>query len=145
MLTSQNQHVALKCSGRHNTPHINKLIKHIKQTHFAKTFKPMEYQHVHLPGWSRGPLQTIKKTPGAPLDPLPDTLREPSVFSVPPGSSLRSPRPPGDPPGSPDDLPKTPRVMPKAPRIPKETPESQRTPPRTRAPQGVLRARCRLS
>ena len=40
-----------------------------KRTSSKTLLKPTKYQHFHLSGRSRGPPQTTKITPGAPLDP----------------------------------------------------------------------------
>ena len=73
-----------------------------KRTSSKTLLKPTKYQHVHFSGRSRGPPQTTKITPGAPLDPPPDTLRKLDVFSGPPGTSPRTPQGPfWDPPQQP--------------------------------------------
>ena len=109
----------------------------MKNTPFAKTqLKPTKYKHFHLPGRSRGPLQTTKITPGSPPDPPRTPSENRLCFQClpgpPRGAPGASPGPPQRPPGTPQrrrgpshkDPQEPPRDL---PGPPEGTPESQRT------------------
>ena len=114
-----------------------------KNTPFAKTqTKPTKYQHFHLPGRSRGPLQTTKITPGSPPDPPRTPSENRLCFRCLPGPPRGAP---GASPGPPQRPPGTPQRR----RGPSQGPPgtSQR-PPRTprgnpREPEDLLRTRQR--
>ena len=97
-----------------------------KRTSSKTLLKPTKYQHFHLSGRSRGPPQTTKITPGAPLDP-PQTPSEnftcfrslPGAPQGPPGASRG---PPQGPPETPQGRPGTPRGTPNAPQGPPQRP-----------------------
>ena len=106
------------------------------QKPFTKTkLKLTKYQHFHLPGRSRGPLQTTKITPGSPPDPPRTPSENRLCFRCLPGPPRRAPRAsPGLPqrstglPRDAGDPPKDPQGPPRDPPGPPEgTPESQRT------------------
>ena len=110
-----------------------------KRTSSKTLLKPTKYQHFHLSGRSRGPPQTTKITPGAPLDPPQTPSENFTCFRSLPGASPGTPRGlPGTPPGTPRDPPGTPRDPPGNPQRPPGTPPATpRDPPRTpRTPRG---------
>ena len=97
-----------------------------KHTSSKTPLKPTKYQHFHLPGRSRGPPQTTKITPGAPLEP-PQTPSEnlmcfrslPGPPRGPPGASRG---PPQGPPETPQGRPGTPQGTPNTPQGPPQRP-----------------------
>ena len=111
-----------------------------KRTSSKTLLKPTKYQHFHLSGRSRGPPQTTKITPGAPLDPPRHPQKTSRVFGAsrgpprgPPGASRG---PPQGPPETPQGRPGTPRGTPNAPQGPPQRPPG--TPRgRPRPPEGI--------
>ena len=104
-----------------------------KRTSSKTLLKPTKYQHFHLSGRSRGPPQTTKITPGAPLDPPQTPSENFTCFRSLPGGPPGIPRGlPGTPPGTPRDPPGTPRDPPGNPQHPPGAPPATpRDPPRT--------------
>ena len=115
----------------------------MKNTPFAKTqLKPTKYQHFHLPGRSRGPLQTTKSTPGSPPDPPRTPSENRLCFRCLPGPPRGAP---GASPGPPQRPPGTPQRR-RGPS--QEPPGTSQRPPRTprgnpREPEDLLRTRQR--
>ena len=114
-----------------------------KRTSSKTLLKPTKYQHFHLSGRSRGPPQTTKITPGAPLDPPQPPSENFTFFRSLPGGPQGPPRGlPGTFPGTPRDPPGTPRDPPgNPPRPPGTPPALPRDPPRTPRNPGISRSR----
>ena len=114
-----------------------------KRTSSKTLLKPTKYQHFHLSGRSRGPPQTTKITPGAPLDPPQTPSENFTCFRSLPGAPLGTPRGlPGTPPGTPRDPPGTPRDPPGNPNAPQGPPQRPPGTPRGRpGTPGISRSR----
>ena len=91
-----------------------------KRTSSKTLLKPTKYQHFHFSSRSRGPPQTTKITPGAPLDPPQTPSENFTCFRSLPGAS----------PGTPRGFPGTPRDRPRPPRDAQGPPGEPPTPPR---------------
>ena len=100
--------------------------------------KRKKYQHLHLPGRSRGPPQMTKITPGPPLDPPQAPSENLTYFrslpGPPRGASGASQGPPQAPPGTPQGRPEPLRALPTTSQGPPREPNRARGPPQR--PQG---------
>ena len=117
-----------------------KINKNMKKHTSSKTpIKPTKYQHFHLPGRSRGPPQTTKITPGAPLDPPRHPQKTSCVFRASRGPPQGPPETPQGRPGTPQGRPGNPQGTPNTPQGPPQRPPG--TPRGRPGTPGISRSR----